>query len=163
MSDSSTLQLIVHTASEEDAPRVLEAIAEQTLDQLEGDEPESGILALGQRYWVEQTPVGSSFELAAHLIEHAPSAALALWQDPNPPAAGHYVAHVPGTGTYESDCDAEGNPYIGVKALAARLAALPEGITVAEWLAGDGSVALGISVLEAVRRYEPERNARCQD
>ncbi|MCM2430954.1 hypothetical protein [Streptomyces sp. RKAG337] len=140
MSDRSSLQLCVYSVGEDDRAAVLEAIDEEGMELVlggKGDDPAS--LALGQRYRVDETALSQANDLLVTLLQRAPSAAFKLWQDPEGPHDGQFVAHFPGVGTYESGCDADGTPQISVAEIIARLTAAPAGTVVHEWLDGEGT------------------------
>ncbi|MYZ33743.1 MULTISPECIES: hypothetical protein [unclassified Streptomyces] len=155
MSDRTPLQLYVYAVDDNDRPAVLEAIAEFSLalEWGQGETPPRH-LELGRCYGVHEATLGSSDDLANLLRSSAPSAVFTLWQDPYMTADGHLVAHVPGVGSYETGCDAEGTPHVDAVGLAARLGRLAEDATVRDWLSGDGDGLLGVTVLAALHQHE---------
>ncbi|MFI6112754.1 hypothetical protein [Kitasatospora sp. NPDC051164] len=160
MSDRSPLQLYVYAVHEDEELAVLRAISDEdlNLDWGNTEEPEPARLVLGACYGIHKTPLGSSDDLATALQEQAPTVVFKLWQDPHWSGAdGHLVAHVPGVGTYETGCTAEGVPHAGVAGLAKQLSAVPAGTSVQDWLAGAGDQVLGVTVLAALEPYEKSR------
>ncbi|WP_327378707.1 hypothetical protein OG393_32855 (plasmid) [Streptomyces sp. NBC_01216] len=160
MSDRSPMQLFVYAVHEDEEAAVLRAISDEALGLEWGDteEPEPARLVLGACYGIHETPLGSSDDLATALQEQAPTAVFKLWQDPHWSGAdGHLVAHVPGVGTYETGCTAEGAPHTDVADLIKQLSAVPAGTTVQDWLAGAGDQVLGVTVLAALEPYEKSR------
>ncbi|MFJ8313994.1 MULTISPECIES: hypothetical protein [unclassified Streptomyces] len=109
MSDRSALQLYVYAMPDEDRAAVQLGIDDNCLEPY--DDCGNGIV-LGMRYLTEEVPVGSAHDLAVHLLTKAPGTAFELWQDPVFQHAGHYVAHLPGIGTYEGECDSYGSPLV---------------------------------------------------
>ncbi|MFE9424361.1 hypothetical protein ACFYNO_15485 [Kitasatospora sp. NPDC006697] len=157
MSDRSPLQVYLYAVHEDEQDAVLRVFAEEELGLDWGDteEPEPARLVLGECYGTHEIPLGSSDRLAAALQEQAPTAVFKLWQDPHWSGVdGHFVAHMPGVGTYKTGCTADGVPHTGVAGLAKQLAAVPAGISVGDWLAGAGDQVLGITVLAALAPYE---------
>ncbi|MCC9309908.1 hypothetical protein LN042_23020 [Kitasatospora sp. RB6PN24] len=61
---------------------------------------------------------------------------------------------MPDVGTYEVACDSDGTPLVDAGKLADSLAALHEGATVAQWLAGPGEQLLGTAVRARLSTYE---------
>lgn len=160
MPERSALHVYLYAVHEDEQDAVLRVIAEEELGLDCGDteEPEPARLMLGACYGTHKIPLGSSGRLAAALQEQAPTAVFKLWQDPHwSGAEGHLVAHVPGVGTYETDCNADGVPHTGVTGLSKQLAAVPAGTTVEDWLAGAGDQVLGVTVLAALEPYEKSR------
>jgi hypothetical protein len=98
MSDRSALRLYVYAMPAEDRTAVQLGIDDNCLGPY--DASSSGIV-LGMRYQTAEVRVGSAHDLAAHLLTNAPGTAFELWQDPVFEHPGHYVAHLPGIGTYE--------------------------------------------------------------
>ncbi|WP_415954360.1 hypothetical protein [Streptomyces sp. KLOTTS4A1] len=123
MSDRSALQLYIYALPEEDR-----AAAQLGIDDncLEPCEPSSSDITLGVRYQTEQVPVGSAHGLAVHLLASAPGTAFELWQDPVFEHAGHYVAHLPGIGTYEGPCDSHGSPLVKLTEVLDTVATAPD-------------------------------------
>lgn len=107
MSDRSALQLYVYAMPAEDRAAVQLGIDDNCLAPY--DDSGNGIV-LGMRYQTEEVPIGSAYDLAVHLLIKAPGTAFELWQDPVFQHAGHYVAHLPGIGTYDGVCDSYGSP-----------------------------------------------------
>lgn len=165
MSSQSPLQVIVYDAPEHEHPAVRQAIDSFDLATdwgLPGGLAKSKqvILHLGQVYGTHDAPLGSSDDLAARLRADAPDTTFLLWQDPYfEEADGHYVAHVPGVGDFESSCNANGAPHIDLSELIASLRETPA-LTTAQWLAGPGESILGSRVRKAIDGYErPEAAA----
>ncbi|RPF30262.1 hypothetical protein [Streptomyces sp. TLI_185] len=109
MSDRSALQLYVYAMPAKDRTAVQLGIDDNCLEPYDGSS--SGIVP-GMRYRTEQVPVGSAHDLAVHLLTNAPGTAFELWQDPVFEHPGHYVAHLPGIGSYEGVCDSYGVPLV---------------------------------------------------
>ncbi|MFF3982345.1 hypothetical protein [Streptomyces sp. NPDC001828] len=109
MSDRSALHLYVYAMPDEDRAAVRRGIEDHCLEPY--DNSGTGIV-LGMRYLTEEVPVGSAHDLAVHLLTQAPCTAFELWQDPVFQDAGHYVAHLPGIGVYEGECDSYGSPLV---------------------------------------------------
>lgn len=109
MSDLSALQLYVYTMPEEDRAAVQLGIDDNCLEPYDAS---SSTIVLGMRYLTDEVPVGSAHDLAVHLLTKAPGTAFELWQDPVFEHPGHYVAHLPGLGTYEGRCDSQGSPLV---------------------------------------------------
>lgn len=155
MAGHAPLQLYVYAVDDNDRPAVLDAIAELGLDPGSGTgETGSRRLAIGRCYRADEALIHSSHELASLLQETAPSAVFTLWQDPYMDTDGHFVAHVPDVGRYETGCDATGTPHVDVIDLTARLNGLSEGTAVREWLSGDGDSLLGLTVLAALHQHK---------
>jgi len=157
MSDRSPMQLFVYAVHEDEEAAVLRAISDEdlALDWGGAEEPESARLVLGECYGIQETPLGRSDDLAATLQAQAPTAVFKLWQDPHYSGAdGHLVAHVPGVGTYETGCTADGVPHADITDLTKQLAAAPEGTSVQDWLTGAGDQVLGLTVFAALESYE---------
>lgn len=155
MSDRSPLQMFVYSVHESEVQAVLEVMDEEGLDLEWSDEDQgASALVLGRRYGIDETPIGSSRDLAAALQQRAPSAVFKLWQDPHYSSDGHFVAHVPGIGTYTAKCDSDGTPHTLVPDLITKLTNEPVDITVHDWLAGPGTQVLGTAVLNALKPYE---------
>jgi hypothetical protein len=155
MPDCSDLQVVIYAVADVERAAALDAITDRRMDLDWGDAmKQPTTLNLGDCYGARNVPLGSHADLVNDLMENAPSAVFAVWQDPYGETDGEYVAYAPGVGTYEAGCDAGGNPHTDVAPLADRLAALPAGTTVAEWLAGHGDRLLGITVLAALRHHE---------
>ncbi|MEU8759430.1 hypothetical protein [Streptomyces sp. NPDC048659] len=157
MSDRSPFQLYVYAVHEDEQDAVLRVIADEELGLDWGDteEPEPKSLVLGSCYGAHEMPLGSSHRLAEALQAQAPTAVFKLWQDPHWNGAdGHLIAHVPGVGTYETDCTADGAPHVGVAGLAKQLSGVPAGTSVQDWLAGAGDQVLGVTVFAALEPYE---------
>ncbi|MFE4512611.1 DUF3145 family protein [Kitasatospora sp. NPDC056783] len=153
MGNRSPLQCYVHKADPADHPAILETLAEYVGRDDEAHSPDS--LALSTRYMDVEALLGSSAALAAALKHAAPSAVFELWQDPFPSAAdGHYVGHVPGTGTHEGACNAEGELLIPVRKVAESLREAPGGITVEMWLATEGRRQFGADVLAQLAAFD---------
>ncbi|MFF2378375.1 hypothetical protein ACFVUW_28700 [Streptomyces xiamenensis] len=158
MSDRSPLQMFVYSVHESEEQAVLEVMEEEGLDlEWSDDDQGTSALVLGRRYGIDETPIGSSRDLATALLQRAPSAVFKLWQDPHYSTDGHFVAHVPGIGTYTTKCDSDGTPHTSVPDLITQLANAPAGITVHDWLAGPGTQVLGAAVLSALKPYEKEQ------
>ena len=164
MSSQSPLQVILYDSPEHEHPnvsRAIEAFGLATdwglpggLTRLPGGAPKQVILHLGQTYGTHHAPLGASDELAARLRADAPGTTFLLWQDPYfEEADGHYVAHVPGVGDFESSCNANGAPHIAVAELTASLRETPD-LTAEQWLAGPGETTLGTRVRKAIDAYE---------
>ncbi|GAA2970210.1 hypothetical protein GCM10010519_01800 [Streptomyces lactacystinicus] len=157
MSDRSSLQVRVYAVHEDEQDAVLRAFADEelALDWGDTEEPDPAPLVLGECYGAHEMPLGSSDRLAATLQAQAPTTVFKLWQDPHWSGAdGHLVAHVPGVGTYETGCTAEGVPHAGIAGLTKQLSALPAGTSVQDWLAGAGDQVLGVTVLTALELHE---------
>ena len=156
MGDRSPLQVYVHTADPDQHPAVLQVLTAHRLE-LEYELPEisDGQLALGIRYVDFGSYLGTAAKVSSALIAAAPSAVFELWQDPYPPVAGGlYIGRVPDVGTFEVACDSDGTPLVDAGELADSLAALPEGTTVAQWLAGPGRELLGVAVRARLSPFE---------
>ncbi|WP_033821031.1 DUF3145 family protein [Kitasatospora sp. MBT63] len=154
MGDRSPLQCWVHQAEPADHPAILEILADHKLST-DAPAQAAGSLALGTRYMYLEALLGSSDALAAELQRSAPSAVFELWQDPYPPTAdGHYVGHVPGTGTHEGACNEAGELLIPVREVREILGAAPAGLTVEMWLATEGRKHLGTAVLARLAAFE---------
>ncbi|MFF4205532.1 hypothetical protein ACFYZ8_33340 [Streptomyces sp. NPDC001668] len=145
---SAPLQLLIYAISDAERPAALKAITEADL-RLGYGRRQPTSLELGELYGTDEASVGKSAELADTLRRDAPSAAFEIWQDPYA-TVGHYVAHVPGIGSYDSACDEDGTPLVDVLDMAQRLMALPSGTTVEAWLAAEGNGLLGRRVLDAL-------------
>jgi hypothetical protein len=109
VSDRSALQLYVYALPDGDRAAVQLGIDDNCLEPY--DDSGNGIV-LGMEYLTEEVPVGSAYDLGVHLLSKAPGTAFELWQDPVFEHAGHYVAHLPGIGTYEGVCDSYGSPLV---------------------------------------------------
>ncbi|MET8768813.1 hypothetical protein [Streptomyces sp. NPDC004658] len=145
---SASLQLLIYAINDAERPAALKAITEADL-RLEYGRRQPTTLQLSELYGTDDASVGKSAELADTLRRDAPSAAFEIWQDPHA-TVGHYVAHVPGIGSYDSACDEDGTPLVDVLDVAQRLTELPSGTTVERWLAAEGNSLLGRLVLGAL-------------
>ncbi|GGP93023.1 hypothetical protein [Streptomyces melanogenes] len=123
MSDRSALQLYVYAVPEEDEAAVQRGITDNCL---EPDTEGADGIVLGTRYLTDEVPVGSAYDLAAHLLTRAPGTAFELWQNPVHEHSGHYVAHLPGIGSYEGPCTADGSPYVKLSDVLDTLTAGPD-------------------------------------
>lgn len=158
MSSQSPLQITIYESPEHERPAVRRTIESFGLAPDWGMPPShgrtTGPLRLGESYGNHHAPLGASDDLAARLRKDAPDTAFLLWQDPYfEEADGHYVAYVPGVGTFESSCNANGCPHIGLPELIASLATTPT-LTAAQWLAGPGETVLGTRVRDAIAIYQ---------
>jgi hypothetical protein len=156
---SSPLQVIVYNSPEHEHPAVRRAIESFGLATdwgLPGSltKTKQITLHLGETHGTHHAPLGASDDLAARLRADAPDTTFLLWQDPYfEEADGHYVAHAPGVGDFESSCNANGAPHINVSKLAASLRETPS-LTTAQWLAGPGETVLGTRVRKVIDDYE---------
>ncbi|MFE1781106.1 hypothetical protein ACFW9F_00565 [Streptomyces sp. NPDC059506] len=158
MPSQSPLQITIYESPEHERSAVRRAIESFDLATDWGMPPIHGRtsdpLRLGESYGNHHAPLGASDELAARLRKDAPATAFLLWQDPYfEEADGHYVAYVPGVGAFESSCNANGCPHVGLSDLITSLATAST-LTVAQWLAGPGETVLGTRVREAIATYE---------
>ncbi|MFF4205530.1 hypothetical protein ACFYZ8_33330 [Streptomyces sp. NPDC001668] len=150
----SPLQVYIYAADAADRDAALQVLSEAGLEFGFDRTDAPATLALGELYGTYEEWDGQWAEVARRLIEKAPSAVFELWQDPSEERDGSYVAHVPAVGTVETGCDLKGVPHVNLPDLLARLSALPDHTTVAEWLAGGGAAFLGSAVLEALKPYQ---------
>ncbi|MET7490205.1 hypothetical protein [Streptomyces sp. NPDC005538] len=159
MSSQSPLQVIVYDSPEHEHPAVCRAIESFELGTDWGlpgglTKTKQATLHLGQAYGNHNAPLGTSDDLAARLRADAPDTTFLLWQDPYfEEADGHYVAHVPGVGDFESSCNANGAPQITMFGLVASLREAPA-LTTEQWLAGPGEALLGTRVRKVIDDYE---------
>ncbi|MFI6282922.1 hypothetical protein [Streptomyces sp. NPDC050988] len=159
MSSQSPLQVIVYDSPEHEhlaVRRAIESFELATDWGLPGGltETTQATLHLGQAYGNHSAPLGTSDGLAARLRADAPDTTFLLWQDPYfEEADGHYAAHVPGVGDFESSCNANGTPHIALFGLVASLREAPA-LTTEQWLAGPGETLLGTRVRKAIDDYE---------
>lgn len=159
MSSESPLQVIVYESPEHEHPAVRRAIESFELATDWGrpgglTKTEQATLHLGQAYGNHNVPLGASDDLAARLRADAPQTTFLLWQDPYfEEADGHYVAHVPGVGDFESSCNANGAPHIAIAGVVASLREA-SALTIEQWLAGPGETLLGTRVRKVIDDYE---------
>lgn len=82
-----------------------------------------------------------------------------LWQDPHWSADGHYHAYAPDFGYFETGCDAEGVPHVGVHKLIQQLGNSPEA-TLSDWMAGEGAAdLLGVAGLAVVGQCRGQQSS----
>ena len=123
MSDRSALQLYVYAMPDKDQAAVQLGIDDNCLEPYDDS---SSDIVLGTRYLTGEVPVGSAHDLAVHLLTKAPGTAFELWQDPVFEHPGHYVAHLPGIGTYEGACDSSGSPLVELPEVLDTLTTAPD-------------------------------------
>ncbi|WP_019061391.1 hypothetical protein [Streptomyces prunicolor] len=145
---SAPLQLLIYSIADTERAAALTAITDADLRLEYGRTPPPS-LELGELYGADFASVGKSTILADALRREAPSATFELWQDPDA-SVGHYIAHVPGIGSFDSGCDQDGTPLVDALDMARHLTALPPGTTVAAWLTTGGNELLGRAVLDAL-------------
>lgn len=94
---------------------MLAAFEAEGLDTDWGHSTTPARLDLGRMYCTDEVAVGASRDLTRALVTTAPSAAFVLWQDPVYEIPGDYIAHVPGVGTLDAECNAAGEPIVALK------------------------------------------------
>jgi hypothetical protein len=115
LSGSSQLQVIVYSVDDAEAHAVLAAFRAGNVTTDYGLGSTVVSLDLGFVYSTAEVAAGSARNLADALLKDAPSAAFVVWQDPSSPANGAYVAHVPGVGVLEAECNVHGTPLISLR------------------------------------------------
>lgn len=142
MSNRAPTQAVIYQCPPSQVRAVLEVLDEYELAYADDDE-----LALGQRYLVEELPVGSSTEFTDRLTRNAPECGFLVWEDPAHQRLGTVHARVPGVGHFTGDCDPDGHPVWTSRQMAAFLDAGTSRQQLRE--------QLGLTVLDALDESRP--------
>ncbi|MGW2658522.1 DUF3145 family protein [Streptomyces sp. NPDC001478] len=148
------LQITIHATTSNDLPTVLHALNTHhlTTDYTADDTHPLTDLQPGHTY-VTRAGADTAEHLATTLITTAPHTVFELVNDPHETQEGTYIGHVPGTGTYRAQCNADGDPLVPADALAQALANAPRTLSVEMWLAADAPNLLGTRIRTALRTY----------
>jgi len=147
------LQLTIHATTSSDLPAVLHALNTHHLatDFTADDTHPLTDLQPGHTY-VTRAGADTAEHLATTLIITAPHTVFELVNHPAETQEGTYIGHVPDTGTYRAQCNADGAPLVPADDLAQSLATTSR--TSGEmWLATAAPSLLGTRVRAALRAY----------
>lgn len=111
MSDTTQFQLTIYDCPQEQVGPVLALLNDWGLTEAWGvDRAEHTELVLGQEYTAFEERLGFSDEAGDALAQLGVT--FECWEDPAYEYMGMYYAHVPGVGTSNGECDANGNVRI---------------------------------------------------
>ncbi|MET9777937.1 DUF3145 family protein [Streptomyces sp. NPDC006367] len=147
------LQITIHDTTSSDLPTVLHTLNTHhlTTDFTADDTHPLTDLQAGHTY-VTRAGADTAEHLATTLITTAPHTVFELVNDPHETQEGTYIGHVPNTGTFRAQCNADGVPLVPADDLAQSLADAPR-TSVEMWLATTAPGLLGTRVRAALRAY----------
>lgn len=108
MADRTPMHIIISTCPHPHRPALIALLNDWAIETEYGTPLPTDQLELGHTYSAEQAVTGSTVDLTTELIDLAPNASWALWEDPCYEYVGQLHYYTPELGLWSGICDANG-------------------------------------------------------